>query len=52
MWVVPREDTYNPLVPFWDEGFFIFFIGGTNDELQSSTNRKKVAKEMGKRKSI
>ncbi|GHH97357.1 hypothetical protein AM1BK_09000 [Neobacillus kokaensis] len=24
MWVVPREDTYNPLVPVWDEGFFIF----------------------------
>lgn len=24
MWVVPREDTYNPLVPVWDGSFFIF----------------------------
>lgn len=25
MWVVPREDTYNPLVPFGDEGIFLCF---------------------------
>lgn len=24
MWVVPREDTYNPLVPVRDVGVFLF----------------------------
>lgn len=26
MWVVPREDIHNPLVPIWDEGFFYCFF--------------------------
>ncbi|MDF2856708.1 MAG: hypothetical protein K0Q87_2559 [Neobacillus sp.] len=49
MWVVPREDTYNPLVPFWDEGFFYFFIGGTDNEFRSSAYREEMAKDMGRR---
>jgi hypothetical protein len=51
MWVVPRE-IHTILSSLFGMRGFYFFIGGTDDELRSSTNRKEVAKEMGRRKNL